>query len=146
MATCASKTMAAPRSARFAPVEQILVKNGKVTGVALENGDEHHADIVVSNHRSTAPHLPGIAWIDKNDLRARSSWKNARNFKYPRLFRQAQHRAGWCCRSFPALREGNPGTDVHADMHLDRFHGAPGARLRRLEGRHLVAATPTSTC
>jgi len=30
-------------------VEQILVKNGKVTGVALENGDEHHADVVVSN-------------------------------------------------------------------------------------------------
>ena len=30
-------------------VEQILVHNGKTTGVALENGNEYHASIVVSN-------------------------------------------------------------------------------------------------
>jgi len=30
-------------------VEQILVNNGKTAGVALENGDEYQADIVVSN-------------------------------------------------------------------------------------------------
>ncbi len=32
-----------------APVNQILVKNGSTVGVALENGDEVFADIVVSN-------------------------------------------------------------------------------------------------
>jgi phytoene dehydrogenase-like protein len=32
-----------------AGVDQFLVHNGKVTGVALENGDEYHAPIVASN-------------------------------------------------------------------------------------------------
>jgi phytoene dehydrogenase-like protein len=32
-----------------APVAQVIVKDGAATGVALENGDEYHADIVVSN-------------------------------------------------------------------------------------------------
>jgi phytoene dehydrogenase-like protein len=32
-----------------APVAQVIVKNGAATGVALENGDEYYADIVVSN-------------------------------------------------------------------------------------------------
>ncbi|MDP5361291.1 MAG: NAD(P)/FAD-dependent oxidoreductase, partial [Paracoccaceae bacterium] len=32
-----------------AGVDQFLVRNGKVTGVALENGDEYHAPIVASN-------------------------------------------------------------------------------------------------
>jgi phytoene dehydrogenase-like protein len=32
-----------------APVEQVLVRNGRATGVVLENGDELHADIVVSS-------------------------------------------------------------------------------------------------
>ena len=30
-------------------VRQIMVKNGAVTGVALDNGDEYYADVVVSN-------------------------------------------------------------------------------------------------
>jgi phytoene dehydrogenase-like protein len=30
------------------PVQQIIIKNGKAVGVALENGDEFHADIVVT--------------------------------------------------------------------------------------------------
>ncbi len=32
-----------------APVAQIMVNNGRTTGVALENGDEYYADLVVSN-------------------------------------------------------------------------------------------------
>jgi len=32
-----------------APVAQVIVKNGAAAGVALENGDEYYADIVVSN-------------------------------------------------------------------------------------------------
>ena len=30
------------------PVGRVIVKNGRTTGVALENGDEYHADVVVS--------------------------------------------------------------------------------------------------
>lgn len=32
-----------------ASVAQVIVKNGEAKGVALENGDEYHADIIVSN-------------------------------------------------------------------------------------------------
>lgn len=32
-----------------APVQQVIIKNGSVTGVVLENGDEFHAKTVVSN-------------------------------------------------------------------------------------------------
>lgn len=32
-----------------APVKQVLIKNGTATGVVLENGDEYHADVVISN-------------------------------------------------------------------------------------------------
>ena len=32
-----------------ADVDQVVVRNGRATGVALKNGDEYHADVVVSN-------------------------------------------------------------------------------------------------
>ena len=58
-------------------VDQIMVKNGKVTGVALENGDEHHSDIVVSN--MTFPRT-FLECMDPKDLRPEFIEK-ARNFK-----------------------------------------------------------------
>ncbi|NNE06325.1 MAG: NAD(P)/FAD-dependent oxidoreductase [Xanthomonadales bacterium] len=58
-------------------VDQIVVKNGKVTGVALENGDEHHADIVVSN--MTLPRT-FLECMDPADLRPEFLDK-CRNFK-----------------------------------------------------------------
>ena len=58
-------------------VEQVMVKNGKVTGVALENGNEYHSDIVVSN--MTLPRT-FLECMDPNDLQP---WflKRVRNFK-----------------------------------------------------------------
>ncbi len=32
-----------------APVQQVIIKNGKATGVVLQNGDEYHAKTVISN-------------------------------------------------------------------------------------------------
>jgi len=58
-------------------VEQILVKNGKVTGVALENGDEHHADVVVSN--MTFPRT-FLECMDEKDLEPEFIRK-VKNFK-----------------------------------------------------------------
>jgi phytoene dehydrogenase-like protein len=58
-------------------VEQILVKNGKVTGVALENGDEHHADVVVSN--MTFPRT-FLECMDEKDLKPEFIRK-VKNFK-----------------------------------------------------------------
>jgi phytoene dehydrogenase-like protein len=49
------------------PVAKILTKNGRATGVALENGDEFHADTVVS---SVDPRLTFERWLDEKDLPA----------------------------------------------------------------------------
>ncbi|MGI9287335.1 MAG: phytoene desaturase family protein, partial [Pseudomonadales bacterium] len=58
-------------------VAQIVVKDGKTTGVALANGDEYHADIVVSN---LDPKRTFLNIMDENDLPA-DVVKKARNFK-----------------------------------------------------------------
>ncbi|NQY35253.1 MAG: NAD(P)/FAD-dependent oxidoreductase [Alteromonadaceae bacterium] len=58
-------------------VEQIIVKNGKATGVALENGDEIHANIVVSNLDAKRTFL-GI--MDPKDA-GEKVVKAAKNFK-----------------------------------------------------------------
>jgi phytoene dehydrogenase-like protein len=60
-----------------AGVQQVLVKNGKATGVALENGDELTARIVVSNldAKRTFTKI-----MDKNDL-PDGIYDKAKNFK-----------------------------------------------------------------
>ena len=48
-----------------APVARILTKNGRATGVALENGDELLAKVVVS---SVDPNLTFLRFMDERDL------------------------------------------------------------------------------
>jgi phytoene dehydrogenase-like protein len=48
-----------------APVARILTKNGKATGVALENGDEINAGVVVS---SVDPNLTFLKFMDEREL------------------------------------------------------------------------------
>ena len=48
-----------------APVAQILSKNGRATGVALANGDEIHAKVVVS---SVDPNLTFLKFMNERDL------------------------------------------------------------------------------
>lgn len=50
-----------------APVAQILSKNGRATGVALANGDEIHAKVVVS---SVDPNLTFLKFMNERDLPA----------------------------------------------------------------------------
>ena len=59
------------------PVEQIIVKNGHAVGVALENGDEHYADTIVSN--MTFPRT-FLNCMDPNDLQPEFLEK-VKNFK-----------------------------------------------------------------
>jgi phytoene dehydrogenase-like protein len=58
-------------------VERIIVKNGRAVGVALENGNEHYADVVVSN--LTLPRT-FLECMDPNDLDP-AFLKKVRNFK-----------------------------------------------------------------
>ena len=60
-----------------AGVHRILVGNGKVKGVVLENGDEHFADIVISN---LDPKRTFLNIMDEKDLPA-DVLRKAKNFK-----------------------------------------------------------------
>ena len=48
-----------------APVEKVIVKNGRANGVALENGDEYKSDMVISG---LDPKLSFLKLIDESDL------------------------------------------------------------------------------
>jgi len=92
-------------------VRQILVKNGAVTGVALDNGDEHYADVVVSN--MTFPRT-FLECMDAKDLEP-SFLKKVRNFK----IRGSSGKLNIALDGlpdFPALR-GNTEL-IKGDMHL----------------------------
>lgn len=60
-----------------AGVDKITVKNGKAVGVVLDNGDELHADIVVSNMDAKRTFTK---CMDKNDLPP-GIYDKAKNFK-----------------------------------------------------------------
>ena len=60
-----------------AGVDKITVKNGKAVGVVLDNGDEVHADIVVSNMDAKRTFTQ---CMDKNDLPP-GIYDKAKNFK-----------------------------------------------------------------
>ncbi|HEX4972197.1 MAG TPA: NAD(P)/FAD-dependent oxidoreductase [Steroidobacteraceae bacterium] len=60
-----------------APVERVIVRNGKVSGVATRNGNEYRANIVVSN---LDPRRTYLELFEEKDLGA-AFVKRARNFK-----------------------------------------------------------------
>lgn len=94
-----------------AGVEQITVRDGKVTGVALDNGDEHQAGIVVSNMTLPRTYLE---CMDPKDLEP-AFLEKCRRFK----IRGSSGKLNIALDTLPeftALR-GNPEL-IRADMHL----------------------------
>lgn len=92
-------------------VGRIMVRNGRVTGVALANGDEHYADVVVSN--MTFPRT-FLECMEAKDL-SPGFLRKVRNFK----IRGSSGKLNIALDGlpdFPALR-GNPEM-IKADMHL----------------------------
>ena len=94
-----------------APVEQILVRSGRTTGVALTSGEEIKARIVISNMdvkrtflKSVAPeHLPSdfLTAVRRFKIRGSSGKLNIALDGLPR---------------FPAIPEGSP--CIRGDLHL----------------------------
>ena len=80
-----------------APVAKILTRNGKATGVALENGDELHATTVVSSV-DPQPHVPAMAGREGAAARLRH---RGEALQVPRL-----------------VRQGEPGARRSAGLHL----------------------------
>jgi len=94
-----------------AGVDRIIVKNGRAIGVALENGDEYHADLVVSN---LDPKRTFLKLMDEKDLEP-SFVEKARNFK----IRGSSGKLNIALDGlpeFPALGKGNP--LMSGDMHF----------------------------
>jgi len=92
-------------------VEQIIVKNGKVTGVAMEDGNEYYSDVVVSN--MTFPRT-FLECMDAKDLKP-EFLKKVKNFK----IRGSSGKVNIALDGLPdfvALR-GNPEL-VRGDMNL----------------------------
>jgi len=94
-----------------AGVEQILTSNGKVTGVALENGDEYHADVVVSN--MTLPRT-FLECMDPKDLEPEFI-RRVKNFK----IRGSSGKLNFALDGVPHFTalEGNPEL-IKGDLHL----------------------------
>jgi len=92
-------------------VEQILVNDGKVTGVALENGNEYQADVVVSN--MTLPRT-FLECMDEKDLEPEFIRK-VRNFK----IRGSSGKLNFALDGVPQFTalEGNPEL-IKGDLHL----------------------------
>ena len=104
-----------------AGVDRIIVNNGRVSGVALENGDEIHADIVVSN---LDPKRTFLKLFDEKDLDPRMV-ERARNFK----IRGSSGKLNIALDGvpdFPALGENNPLSvgDMHFVDSMERLERA----------------------
>jgi phytoene dehydrogenase-like protein len=94
-----------------ARVQQILVRGGRTTGVALANGDEYQANLVVSN---LDPKRTFLKLFDPRDLQP-ELLKSARNFK----IRGSSGKLNIALDGlpdFPALGVGNP--LISGDMHF----------------------------
>ena len=104
-----------------APVARILVRGGRVTGVALANGDEHQAPIVLS---ALDPKRTFLGLMEHADLDPRLV-KRARDFKI-RGSSGKLNIALDALPTFPALGPGHPllAGDMHFLDSLERFERA----------------------
>lgn len=104
-----------------ADVARIVVRRGKVRGVALANGDEYQADIVLSN---LDPKRTFLKLLDERDIGAEVV-KRARNFKI-RGSSGKLNIALDALPEFPALGRNHPLQcgDMHFLDSLERFERA----------------------
>ena len=104
-----------------APVERVLVRNGRVTGVATASGNEYRANIVVSN---LDPKRTFLKLFDEKDLPP-AFLKRAREFK----IRGSSGKLNIALEGlpeFPALGRDNPLRfgDMHFLDSLERYERA----------------------
>jgi phytoene dehydrogenase-like protein len=104
-----------------APVERVLVRNGKVAGVATSNGNEYRADVVVSN---LDPKRTFLTLFDTKDLDPAFRTR-AENFK----IRGSSGKLNIALDGLPEFPALGPGNPLHSgDMHfldsLERYERA----------------------
>ncbi len=104
-----------------ADVHRIIVKNGRATGVALQDGTEYHADVVVSN---LDPKRTFLNCFDESDL-PDEVLNRAKNFK----IRGSSGKLNIALDglpTFPAFPKGSPLmlTDMHFIDSMERFERA----------------------
>ncbi len=114
-----------------APVAHILTRAGRATGVALENGDEIHADIVVS---SVDPRLTFERFLDAKEL-PDEFMEGVRRYKY----RGSSGKVNLALDALAGFHLPAGARRAPARRHLDlALGGLHGARLRRGETRRLL--------
>jgi phytoene dehydrogenase-like protein len=92
-------------------VEQIMVRNGKVSGVATEDGSEYYSDVVVSN--MTFPRT-FLECMDQRDLKP-EFLKKVRNFK----IRGSSGKVNIALDGLPTFTALPEGSElIRGDMHL----------------------------
>ncbi|MEE8339947.1 MAG: NAD(P)/FAD-dependent oxidoreductase [Xanthomonadales bacterium] len=92
-------------------VEQIMVRNGKVSGVAMEDGSEYYSDVVVSN--MTFPRT-FLECMDQKDLKP-EFLKKVRNFK----IRGSSGKVNIALDGLPKFTALPEGSElIRGDMHL----------------------------
>ena len=97
-----------------APVEKILVRDGRVRGVVLEGGEEIEAAIVASN---LDPARPSCNLMDARGSARASSCGRIRKFRSEGTSLKMNLALKRCCRS--SLRyPGAPGPQHRATMHI----------------------------
>ncbi len=111
------------------PVANVITKNGKATGVALTDGTEFHADIVVS---ALDPKRTFLEMVEPRELPT-DLVDNIKRFR----FQGTSSKVNFALDGipvFPALADRGTGALpwVHEHRAVD---GVPGARLRRREVR-----------
>ena len=116
-----------------APVARILTKNGRATGVALENGDELLAKVVVS---SVDPNLTFLQ-LHGRTRPARRLRRRRAPLQVPRLVGQGQPGARRAAEFHVHAGPRSASARRHLDLSQRRLHGA---RLRRCEVWGLFAA------
>ena len=127
-----------------AAVAHVLVRDGRVRGVALENGDEMLAPIVVS---SLDPRRTFLDLVDRQRT-ARRRRERRRALQVPRLVGQGESRAERSAALHVPRAHRRRGVDDSrgARRVLDQpEHGISRARVRRREVRRVLAAIRTWT-
>ena len=107
-----------------AAVSRILVRDGRVAGVVLEDGAEIPADAVIAN---TDPKLTLLHFVDPVDLDPGFIAK-VRNYRMPGMVAKLD----FALSALPSFRAVPRTADCEADCTLAE-HRLPGARLRCVE-------------
>ena len=119
-------------------MERVLTRDGEATGVALADGTEIAADVVVS---ALDPRRTFLELVDPREL-PDDLVEDIRRLKFQGVSSKVNFALDGAADAPGARRTAGPVPRLHEHRSVDRL---PGARLRRRQVRLVQRATRTST-